>query len=355
MSSAATRTFASDNNAGIHPRVLEAIAAANVGHARAYGDDRYTERAIELLRAEFGADVEAFFVFSGTGANVLGLKALTQPHHAVVCAASSHIHRDECGAAERFTGCKLLALPSHDGKLRAADIEPLLADLGNEHHAQPRVVSITQASEFGTIYTPGELRALSDFCRARGLVLHLDGARLFNAAARLGVPLRALTTDAGVDVFSLGGTKNGLLAGEAVLFSKRESARDFKFVRKQGAQLPSKMRFVAAQFLALFEGELWKENATHANAMAKRLAGALAELPGVSIEKPVEANAVFARLPASIIPALQAVAYFYEWADTGDTPARKLVRLMASFDTAESDVDDFIDAARELLLATAGA
>ncbi len=353
VNDAAARSFASDNNAGIHPEVLAAIAAANAGHTRAYGDDPYTERAIALLRSAFGGECEAFFVFSGTGANVLALKALTQPHHAVVCAASSHIHRDECGAPERFTGCKLLALPSSDGKLRPSDIEPLLGDLGNEHHAQPRVVSITQASEFGTVYTTEELRGLTDFCHAHGLFVHMDGARLFNAAASLNVPLRALTTDAGIDVVSLGGTKNGLLAAEAVLFADGERASDFKFLRKQAAQLPSKMRFVAAQFSALFEHDLWRKNAACANAMASRLASALAQLPGVSIEKLVQANAVFARLPPAIVAPLARYAYFYSWEDelrTSDARASgTLVRLMASFDTTEADVDAFVAEAQRLL------
>ena len=342
------RDFASDNNAGVHAEVLAAIAAANVGHVRAYGDDPFTERAVSKLRAEFGADSEIYFVYGGTGANVLGIKTVTQPYHAVLCAASSHIYRDECGAPERFTGCKLMPIASPDGKLQSRAIEPFLADLGSEHHAQPHVVSITQSTELGTVYRPEEVRQLADFCHAHGLVLHRDGARLYNAAASLGVTLGALTAAAGVDVLSLGGTKNGLLAGEAVVFMNGTRAPDFKMTRKQGMQLSSKMRFTAAQFVALFSDELWRRSAAHANAMARRLGAGLSELAAIRIVQPVESNAVFAYLPSACIPALLEQAYFYDWEEP-ELDGKKLVRLMASFDTSEADVDAFVAVARRLL------
>ena len=342
------RDFASDNNSGVHAEVLAAIAAANVGHVRAYGDDPFTERAVSKLRQAFGADAEIFFVYGGTGANVLGLKTVTQPYHAVLCAASSHIYRDECGAPERFTGCKLMPVAAPDGKVRIEVLEPFLADLGSEHHSQPHVVSITQSTELGTVYRPEEIRKLADFCHAHGFVLHMDGARLYNAAASLDVALRALTTDAGVDVLSLGGTKNGLLGGEAVVFLNGTPAPNFKMTRKQSTQLISKMRFTAAQFDALFTDELWRRSAAHANAMARRLAAGLSELKAIQIVQAVESNAVFAALPTPSIDPLLEQAYFYDWEEP-ELEGRKLARLMASFDTTQDDVDSFVAAARKLV------
>ena len=251
------RGFASDNNAGVHPRVMDTMRTANHGHAVAYGDDAYTETAVRLFRERFGEGAEVFFVFGGTGANVSALAAVTRPHQAVVCAETAHVNVDECGAPERFTGCKLIDLPTPDGKLRREQIEPLLARAGDQHHVQPRVVSISQPTELGTVYTVEELTRLAEFAHARGLLLHVDGARLSNAAAHLGVPLRELTAGAGVDVLSFGGTKNGMMYGEAVVFFDPALAEEFKFVRKQCAQLPSKMRFVAAQFTALLTEDLW--------------------------------------------------------------------------------------------------
>lgn len=339
------RELASDNYAGVHPEVMAAIVEANSGHAHAYGEDPVTVAAVERLREHFGEQTEAFFVFGGTGANVLGLKALTMPHHAILCAESAHIHRDECGAPERFTGCKLIPVKAPNGKLTIESLRPWLADKGSEHHNQPRVVSITQATELGTLYRPEELSKLSAFCRENALYLHMDGARLANAAASLGVSLRALTTDVGVDVVTLGGTKNGLLGGEAVLFLNGFRAPDFKWLRKQAMQLPSKMRFVSAQFLALFTNELWRRNASHANAVAARLEAGLRKL-GVKIAFPVEANAVFAYLPAEAIEELQQQAYFYVWDETEtlEPDGTLLTRLMASFDTTEEDIDGFVRA-----------
>ena len=335
------RGFASDNNAGVHPRVMEALRAANEGHVAAYGDDPVTARAAALVGAEFGEGAEVFFVFGGTGANALALAALARPHHAVVCAATAHVYVDECGAPERFAGCKLLPVRTADGKLRPADVEPLLARLGDQHHVQPRVVSVSQPTELGTVYTPEELDALSAFARARGLLLHVDGARLANAAAHLGVSLGEAA--GGADALSFGGTKNGMMYGEAVVFRRAELARDFLFVRKQGAQLASKMRFIAAQFEALLTGGLWRENAAHANRMARLLAGELAAAaPRVRLTQPVESNAVFAHLPPEHVAAIQRQFFFYVW----DEPASE-VRLMCAYDTTEEDVRGLAQAIRK--------
>jgi threonine aldolase len=265
---------------------------------------------------------------------------MTRPHHAVVCAATAHIYVDECGAPERFAGCKLLPVETADGKLRPADVEPLLGRAGDQHHVQPRVVSISQPTELGTVYRPEELGALSEFARARGLLLHVDGARLANAAAHLGVSLAEAA--AGAAALSFGGTKNGMMYGEAVVFTRAELARDFQFVRKQGAQLASKMRFIAAQFEALLSGGLWRENAAHANRMARLLADSLAGVPRVRLTQPVESNAVFAHLPREHVAAVQREFFFYVWDE-----AASEVRLMASFDTTEEDVRELARVIRE--------
>jgi threonine aldolase len=334
------RGFASDNNAGVHPRVMEALRAANEGHVVAYGDDPLTERAGARLREHFGAGAEVFFVFGGTGANVLALEAMTRPHHAVVCAETAHVNVDECGAPERFTGCKLLPVSTPDGKLRPADVEPLLGREGDQHHVQPRVVSVSQPTELGTVYMTEELEGLSEFARARGLLLHVDGARLANAAAHLGVSLAEAAGRA--DALSFGGTKNGMMYGEAVVFFREGLARDFPFVRKQGAQLASKMRFIAAQFEALLADDLWLENAAHANRMARLLAEGLAEVPRVRLTRPVESNAVFAHLPPEHVAAVQREFFFYVWNE-----ATSEVRLMASFDTTEGDVRALVNVIRQ--------
>ncbi len=337
------RTFASDNNSGAHPAVLAAIAAANTGHMHAYGDDPYTEHAVEVLRGHLGAQADVFFVFNGTGANVVCLSALLKPYQAVICPATAHIATDECGAPERFTGSKLIGVPTADGKLRPADITAQLGGMGVEHHVQPRVVSISQVTELGTIYTCEEIRALADAAHSAGLLLHMDGARLANAAAALDVPIRAMTTDAGVDALSFGGTKNGMLFGEAACFLTPGLVSDGKYVRKNAGQLPSKMRFVAAQFSALYEGELWHELASHANAMAERLADGAAAVSGVEIVQVRGANEVFARLPREHVAAMREVADFYEW---DGSPG--VVRWVASFDTTEQDVDGFLAVMRGL-------
>ncbi len=339
-----TRSFASDNNAGVHPRIMEAITAANVGHFVAYGDDPYTAQAVNTFRKHFGKDVEVFFVFGGTGANVLGLKAVSESYHAVVCAATAHINVDECGAPEFFTGCKLLPLQTTDGKIRPNQVEPLLDNVGFEHHVQPRVISISQATEMGTVYTPRELKTLSGFAHRHGMLLHMDGARIANAAVSLGVPLKTITKEAGVDILSFGGAKNGMMYGEAVVFFNRSFAKDFKYIRKQGTHLASKMRFISAQFQALLEKDLWKGNAAHANKMAAKLAAELERIPEIKITQRVEANGVFAILPREYIPVLQKSYFFYVWNEEISE-----VRFMTAFDTTYEDIDEFVSYIRRTL------
>lgn len=351
------RTFASDNNAGVHPDILQAIVDANDGHVVAYGDDPYTEAAIEKFKQHFGDDVDVYFVFNGTAANVLGLAAITKSYNAVICSANSHIHWDECGAPEKIAGVKLLTCETPDGKLTVERVKQHMHGFGDEHHIQPRVISITQSTELGTLYTPDEIRALADYAHAQGVLLHMDGARICNAAVALDLPFRAFTRDAGVDVLSFGGTKNGMLGGEAVVFLSPLPSRggagggvgvtDFKFIRKQGMQLASKMRFISAQFEALLSGELWKRNACNANAMAQRLAAAVRNIPGVEVAYPLQANAVFAILPKRAIAALQARTFFYVWSDLDE--ARSVVRWMCSWDTTEEDVDAFAAGVAEVM------
>ena len=331
------RSFASDNNAGIHPEVIQAISRANDGHVIAYGNDEITARAITLFRKHFGDDVEVFFVYGGTGANTLGLQAITKSFQGIVCAETAHINVDECGAPEKFTGCKLVLLPAADGKIRVEQIKPLMHVIGVEHHVQPGVISISQATEMGTVYTVKELRTLADFAHDNNMLLHVDGARIANAAVSLNASLKEITADAGVDVLSFGGTKNGMMYGEAVIFFNRNFGADFKYIRKQGMQLPSKMRFISAQFEALLSDDLWKRNAEHSNRMAQLLGKELAKVPQIELTQPVETNGVFAIVPPEYIPDLQKEYFFYVWDD-----AISEVRLMASFDTTEEDIERFM-------------
>jgi len=344
MEEATRKGFASDNSSGVHPEVLEAMARVNRGHTVAYGEDAFTESARALFREQFGDRVETHFVFTGTGANVLSLQALTHSHHAVVCAETAHINEDECGAPEKFTGCKLLGVPTKDGKITVDQVRPFLHSIGFEHHAQPTVISITQATELGTLYRPEEIRAITEFAHENGMRVHMDGARLCNAAAALDLPLRALTGDAGIDVLSFGGTKNGLMFGEAVVFFDPAPAADFKYIRKQGTQLASKMRFMAAQFQAFFTDDLWLRSARHANRMARLLEERASAVPGVQISRPVEANGVFAVLPREAVPRLQGQFFFHVW-DEGTSE----VRWMTSFDTTEEEIERFVALLRDTL------
>ena len=328
--------FASDNYSGAHPEVLEAMVAANADHAVAYGADPWTARAQQLLRDHFGDHAQSFLVWNGTGANVTILRAMCRPWHAVVCAESAHINVDEGGAPEFLVGTKLLDLPTHDGKLTPELVQSAVVRVGDEHAVQARVVSITQTTELGTLYTAAEVRALADVAHANGMYLHVDGARLANAAAALGLPLRAFTTDAGVDAVSFGGTKNGMVGGEAVVLLAPELADGFAWIRKQSMQLASKGRFVAAQFVSLLEEDLWLRSAAHANAMGARLAAAVGGLPGVQLTQATQANVVFAILPAAITARLLEDWPFYVWNEaTGE------VRWMCSWDTTPEDVDAF--------------
>ena len=330
-----TQSFASDNVAGAHPRVMDALVAANVGAATAYGDDPWTAAALARFRELFDDDVEVLLTYGGTGANVLGLQCLLAPHEAVICPAGAHINVDECGAPERFTGAKLIDLPSADGKLHPDAVREQLVAAHGEHHVVPRVLSISQPTEIGTLYAMDEIAALGDLAREHDLRLHVDGARIANATAALGRPVSELT-GAGVDVLSFGGTKNGLLHGEAVVFLRPELARHARFARKQAGQLASKMRFIAAQFDALLTDGLWLQTAAHANAMARRLAELVGPIPGVEVARAPEVNAVFATLAPEAIRDLQAWSPFYDW-----DPGAHLVRWMTSFATAEEDVERF--------------
>ena len=340
-----TRGFASDNYSGIHPEVLAAIAAANQGHQVAYGEDVYTERLQQVITEHFGAGAEAFPVFNGTGANVVGVQSMLPRWGAVIAADTSHIHVDEGGAPERVGGIKLLTVAAEGGKLTPELIDQQAWGWGDEHRAQPLVVSITQSTELGTLYTVDEIRAITEHAHERGMLVHLDGARLSNAAASLGLPLRAFTRDAGVDVLSLGGTKNGAMLGEAIVVLSAQASAGLLFLRKLNMQLASKMRFVSAQLIALFDGDLWLRNAAHANAMAQRLrqgveAGlADGSVRGVAFTQPTQSNGVFATLPAGVADRLRESFRFYEW----DASQRE-VRWMCSFDTTEADVDAFVRA-----------
>ncbi len=338
------RGFASDNWAGVHPDVMTALLAANVDHAPAYGADPITEEAVRLFRHHFGEDAEVFFVFNGTGANVVGLQSLLRPFEAVVCADSAHINVDECGAPERFLGSKLVAVPTPDGKLTPELVDRAVRGIGDEHHVQARVVSITQSTEVGTCYRVEEIAALGSLAHDHGMFLHLDGARLANAAASLSVGLGAFGPAAGVDVLSFGGTKNGAMAAEAVVSFGAGDASSLRFLRKQSMQLASKMRFAAAQFTALLTDDLWRRNAVHANLMACRLAEGVTKVPGVGLAYPVEANGVFAALPPEATATLQREHPFYVWDD--DTG---VVRWMASFDTTEDDVDELVGAVARVM------
>jgi threonine aldolase len=340
------RGFASDNYSGVHPEVLAALAAANEGHQVSYGEDDYTARLQQLMEEHFGEGIECFPVFNGTGANVLSLQSLLPRWGAVICASTAHINMDENGAPERIGGIKLLQVHTTDGKLTPELIDKEAWGWGDEHRAQPLAVSITQTTELGTCYTPGEVRAIAEHAHSKGMKLHMDGARLANAAAHLGVPLRSFTRDAGVDILSFGGTKNGLLFGEVVVALNPEAASGLLYLRKMNMQLASKMRFMSAQFIALLEGDLWLRSASHANAMAARLRAGVESVPGVQLSQKTESNGVFAVLPAGVADRLRTSFRFYDWNE-----AAREVRWMCSFDTTEDDVDAFIAAIKRELAA----
>jgi threonine aldolase len=331
-----TRSFASDNNAGVHPEILAAIARANQGHVVAYGADPYTRSAIQKFEEHFGNDIAVFFTFNGTGANVLSLQALTRSFQSVLCSDYAHIYTDECGAPEKHTGSKLIPLPQQDGKITLDSVRHAYHGIGDEHHSQPRVISITQSTEMGTVYRPEEIQELAQFAHDHDMFLHLDGARIANAAASLGQSLCQATRDLGVDVLSFGGTKNGIMGGEAVVFFQPNLGENFLYLRKQSMQLASKMRFIAAQFEALLTHDLWYRSAEHANRMAGLLEKEVRQIPGVRVVWKVEANGVFVQIPRCSIERIKQHYFFYTWIEE-----ESIVRWMCSFDTTEDDIRTF--------------
>lgn len=337
------KTFASDNYSGVHPEIMKALISANEGHASSYGADDHTQSAIAAFRAMFGEETEVFFVYNGTGANVIGLTGMLQSFNSIICSELAHINVDESTAPETFTGCKVIPVETKNGKILPHEIEKKIIRIGDQHHPQPRVISISQTTEYGTVYTPAEIKELADLAHAHKMYLHMDGSRISNAAVSLKLKFPDFTKDAGVDVLSFGGTKNGLMFGESVLVFDPQLAINLPYVRKQSMQLHSKMRFIGAQFVALLSNDLWKRNAAHSNRMASRLAEGLQTIPGVSLTQEVQANAVFAQVPPQLIPEMQEFLFFYVWNEK-----TMEVRLMCSFDTTESEVDGFVEKFREL-------
>jgi threonine aldolase len=331
------RGFASDNNAGIYPEILKEISEVNTGHVVGYGSDIYTGKALAVFKEQFGSPAETFFVFTGTAANVLSLTSVTRSWNSVVTASTAHLEQDECGAPEKFTGCKVLTVETPDGKITTDLITKHMHGFDFEHHSQPRVISITQSTEMGTVYTPYEIRKIADFAHKRGMLLHMDGARIANAAVSLDLPFKAFTTDAGVDVLSFGGTKNGMMSGEAICFLQPGLSADFKYIRKQGMQLASKMRFISAQFIAYFRNDLWKTGAAHSNAMAKILAEKLSQFEEIKITQKVQSNGVFVIMPFAVAEKMRKQYFFYPWNDMTSE-----YRLMTSWDTTDEDIEGFI-------------
>lgn len=336
------RGFASDNNSGVHPDILKELASANKGHTIGYGSDPYTEKAGELFREILGKDTEVYFVFTGTAANVLGISGVTRSWNSVIAASTAHLHQDECGAPEKFSGCKVLTVDTHDGKLTVDHIKGFMNGFGFEHHAQPGLVSVSQSTEMGTVYTPGEIREIADYVHGLGLYLHMDGARIANAAVSLGLSLREVSAGAGVDVISFGGTKNGMMMGEAVCFLRPGLSDNFKYIRKQGMQLASKMRFISAQYIAYFRDDLWKRCAGHSNRMAQILSAGLQQTEGIRIVQKVESNGVFVMIPSEVAERVRQKYFFYPWDES-----KSEYRLMTSWDTTEEDIEDFLEVLRK--------
>ncbi|MFI3322222.1 MAG: low specificity L-threonine aldolase [Rikenellaceae bacterium] len=339
------RSFASDNNSGVHPSILEAIKEANNNHAVGYGDDKWTEAATAKFKEIFGEKAAPFFVFNGTGANSVAISSVTRSYNSIICAQSAHINVDECGAPQKMSGCAVTAIPTKDGKLSAALIEPYLVHFGVCHHSQPKVVYISQASELGTVYTIEEVKAIADLIHKYDMYLHMDGARIANACAYLGCSLREITVDAGVDILSFGGTKNGMMMGEAVVSFRDEITAHVEFYRKQGAQLASKLRYLSSQFLPYFENELWLKNATASNELAQRLYDALSKYPEVvKFTQKLETNQIFFTLPNRLIEPLLESYFFYTWNEEIDE-----IRLVTSWDTTDEDISGFISKFESLL------
>ncbi|MDR2010047.1 MAG: low specificity L-threonine aldolase [Bacteroidales bacterium] len=331
------KSFASDNNSGVHPEVMNAVLEANSGHAVSYGEDKYTKRADDILKSIFGEDITPYYVFNGTGANIIALQAALQPFHSIITAETGHINVDECGAPVKFTNCMIKEISTKDGKLTPKSILTKLHGFDDQHHSQPKLIYISQSTELGTVYTTNEIRNICELAHEYNMYVHMDGARLANACAFTGKDMKELTRDCGVDILSLGGTKNGMLMGEAVISFKKELSENLKYIRKQSAQLYSKMRFQSAQYSAYFNNNLWLQNATHANKMALLLAEYLKNIPEIKITQKVEANAVFFKMPRKLINNMLKDYFFYIW-DEG----KNEVRLVCSWDTTEDDIKDFI-------------
>lgn len=335
------RGFGSDNFSGVLPEVFKALEEASYGHQHSYGEDEYSTKAIADFKAIFGENIEVFFVYNGTGANILSLSAFTRSHHAIICAETAHINVDECGAIEKQSGSKLLTVPTFDGKLNIGLIENHMHGFGDQHHAQPKIISLTQCTELGTVYSREELKEICDYAHAHNMYVHMDGARLSNAVAYLGCSPREITADVGIDVLSFGGTKNGMMFGEAVIFFNTSTANEIPFIRKQLMQLHSKTRFIAAQFSAVLKDNLWLKTASHANRMAQKLANEATKIPGVRITQEVQGNEIFAIIPRDKIQVLQEKCFFYVWDENASE-----VRWVCSFDTTESDIIEFVNLLR---------
>ncbi len=338
------RSFASDNNSGVHPLVMEALAAANRDHAIGYGDDPWTEEAVARLREAFGADCEPLFTFNGTGSNAVALQLCTRPYHLILCAETAHIYVDECGSPARMTGCQIRPIATPDGKLTPDLLRPHLHGFGDQHHSQPGAIYLSQCTELGTIYKPDELKALTALAHQHGLYVHMDGARLANACAALGISLKGLTVDCGIDVLSFGGTKNGLMLGESVIVFNPALKPGARHIRKQSAQLASKMRYLSCQFTAYLKDDLWLKNARHANYMAQLLHDGLKKLPGIHFTQPAESNQLFLTMPRAAIDELQKDYFFYFWNEAANE-----IRLVTSFDTTEQDIDNLLQAVEKLV------
>lgn len=336
------RGFGSDNFSGVLPEVFNALKEAAYGHQHSYGDDYYTGKAIEDFKALFGDNIDVYFVYNGTGANILSLSAFTQSYNAIICAETAHINVDECGAIEKQSGCKLLTVPTFDGKLNIGLIQNHMHGFSDQHHAQPKVISLTQCTELGTVYTPDELKEICDFAHSYNMFVHMDGARLANAVAYLGCDPKEITVNAGIDVLSFGGTKNGMMFGEAVIFFNTDCVKEVKYVRKQLMQLHSKTRFITAQFSAVLKDNLWIKTAAHANQMAQQLAGEAAQIPGIKITQKVQGNEVFAIIPRDKIDILQKECFFYVWDESASE-----IRWVCSFDTTENDIIEFVNLLRK--------
>lgn len=336
-SNLANRGFGSDNNAGVHPDILNEIISSNSGHVIGYGSDAYTEQAVNIFKEQFGSSTETFFVFTGTAANVLGLSGIMKSWNSVITASTAHLEGDECGAPEKFIGCKVLVVDTPDGKITPELIERHMYGFDFEHHSQPKVISITQSTEMGTVYNISEISGIASFAHERGMLLHMDGARIANAAVSLDLPFKTFTTDAGVDVLSFGGTKNGMMCGESICFLKPGLSGDFKYIRKQGMQLASKMRFISAQYIGYFRNDLWKRCAENSNAMARMFADQLRMITEIKVTQEVQSNGVFVIIPSDVAEKIRKHYFFYPWDEK-----KSEWRLMCSWDTEATDIEDFI-------------